>query len=304
MDRHQSSLIERIQALKEKRNAVILAHNYQAGEVQDVADYLGDSLELSQKAASSDAEVVVFCGVRFMAETASILCPNKKVLTPDLNAKCPMANMITSESLRNLKQKWKNAPVVCYVNTTAEVKAESDVCCTSANAVKVVANEAAPQVIFVPDKYLAHYVSTKTEKKIIPWQGFCPTHVRILPEHIQNQKILHPRAEVMVHPECIPPVIALADEVLSTGGMCKHAASSQSDEFIVGTEVGMLYRLSKENPSKRFFAASPLAVCPNMKSITLEKVLWSLEDLKHEVTVPSEIRVKARSAVEKMLRIR
>ncbi|MCW3981223.1 MAG: quinolinate synthase NadA [Candidatus Bathyarchaeota archaeon] len=304
MDRHQSSLIERIQALKEKRNAVILAHNYQAGEVQDVADYLGDSLELSQKAASSGAEVVVFCGVRFMAETASILCPNKKVLTPDLNAKCPMANMITSESLRNLKQKWKNAPVVCYVNTTAEVKAESDVCCTSANAVKVVANEAAPQVIFVPDKYLAHYVSTKTEKKIIPWQGFCPTHVRILPEHIQNQKILHPRAEVMVHPECTPPVIALADEVLSTGGMCKHAASSQSDEFIVGTEVGMLYRLSKENPSKRFFAASPLAVCPNMKSITLEKVLWSLEDLKHEVTVPSEIRVKARCAVEKMLRIR
>jgi quinolinate synthase len=304
LHRHQSPLIERIQTLKKKRNAIILAHNYQIGEVQDVADYLGDSLELSQKAATSDAEIVVFCGVRFMAETASILCPDKKVLTPDLNAKCPMANMITAESLRDLKRKWEKAPVVCYVNTTAEVKAESDVCCTSANAVKVVANEVAPQVIFVPDKYLAHYVSTKIEKQIIPWQGFCPTHVRILPEHIQKQKILHPRAEVMVHPECTPPVIALADEVLSTGGMCKHAARSQSDEFIVGTEVGMLYRLSKENPGKRFFAASQLAVCPNMKSITLEKVLWSLEDLKHEVTVPSEIRVKARSAVEKMLRVR
>jgi quinolinate synthase len=301
---HQSSLIDRIQTLKEQRNAIILAHNYQVGEVQDVADYLGDSLELSQRAATSDAEIVVFCGVRFMAETASILCPDKKVLTPELNAKCPMANMITAESLRDLKRTWEKAPVVCYVNTTAEVKAESDVCCTSANAVKVVANEAAPQVIFVPDKYLAHYVSTKTEKQIIPWQGFCPTHVRILPEHIQKQKTLHPRAVVMVHPECTPPVIALADEVLSTGGMCKHAARSQSDEFIIGTEVGLLHRLSKENPDKRFFPATELAVCPGMQSITLEKVLWSLEDLKYEVTVPPEISVKARNAVEKMLQIR
>ena len=304
MHGHQSSLIDRIQTLKEQRNAIILAHNYQVGEVQDVADYLGDSLELSQRAATSDAEIVVFCGVRFMAETASILCPDKKVLTPELNAKCPMANMITAESLRDLKRTWEKAPVVCYVNTTAEVKAESDVCCTSANAVKVVANEAAPQVIFVPDKYLAHYVSTKTEKQIIPWQGFCPTHVRILPEHIQKQKTLHPRAVVMVHPECTPPVIALADEVLSTGGMCKHAARSQSDEFIIGTEVGLLHRLSKENPDKRFFPATELAVCPGMQSITLEKVLWSLEDLKYEVTVPPEISVKARNAVEKMLQIR
>jgi len=296
-----SSIIERIQELKEKKNAIILAHNYQSGEVQDIADYLGDSLELSQKAAKSNADVIVFCGVRFMAETASILCPKKTVLVPESDAKCPMANMITAESLRTLKQKWPNAIVVCYINTTASVKAESDICCTSSNAVKVVEISKENEAIFVPDKYLAHYVSTKVEKKIIPWHGFCPTHVKILPEHIKKQRKLHPNAEVMVHPECTPPVIALADIVLSTGGMCKYARTSKAKEIIVGTEVGLLHRLKKENPDKMFFPASELAVCPNMKLTTLEKVLWSLEDMKHEVRVPQAVAMKARKAVEKML---
>ncbi len=296
-----SSIIKRIQELKEKKNAIILAHNYQSGEVQDIADYLGDSLELSQKAAKSNADVIVFCGVRFMAETTSILCPKKTVLVPEYDAKCPMANMITAESLRTLKQKWPNAIVVCYVNTTASVKAESDICCTSANAVKVVEISKENEVIFVPDKYLAHYVTTQVEKKIIPWHGFCPTHVKILPEHIKKQRKLHPNAEVMVHPECIPPVIALADMVLSTGGMCKYARISKAKEIIVGTEVGLLHRLKKENPDKMFFPASELAVCPNMKLTTLEKVLWSLEDMKYEVRVPQAVAMKARKAVEKML---
>jgi quinolinate synthase len=296
-----SSIIKRIQELKEEKNAVILSHNYQSSEIQDIADYLGDSLELSQKAAKSNADVIVFCGVRFMAETASILCPKKTVLVPEPDAKCPMANMITAESLRTLKQKWPNAIVVCYVNTTASVKAESDICCTSSNAVRIVEHSKGNEVIFIPDKYLAHYVSTKVKKKIIPWNGFCPTHVKILPEHIKKQRELHSNAEVMVHPECTPPVIALADKVLSTGGMCKYARFSKAKEIIVGTEVGLLHRLRKENPGKMFYPASELAVCPNMKLTTLEKVLWSLEDMKHKVEVSQAVAMKARRAVEKML---
>lgn len=297
----QSSLAERIEGLKKQRNAIIMAHNYQIGEVQDIADYVGDSLGLSQSAAGSDADVIVFCGVNFMAETASILCPDKTVLMPDVRAGCPMANMITAEALWALRSKHPDAKVVCYVNTTAEVKAESDICCTSSNAVKIVESIRGSEVIFVPDKYLAHYVSTKTEKKIIPWNGFCPTHVKILPEHILKQKELHPEAEVMVHPECTPSVIGLADEVLSTGGMCRYAQESKGREMIVGTEVGILHRLRKENPGKSFYPASDSAVCPNMKLTTLEKVLWSLQDMKHEIRVPQDIRIKARKAVDKML---
>lgn len=297
----QSSLADRIEELKKQRNAIILAHNYQIGEVQDMADYVGDSLGLSQKAAGSGADVIVFCGVSFMAETASILCPDKTVLMPDVRAGCPMANMITAEALRALRRKHPEATVVCYVNTTAEVKAESDICCTSSNAVRIVESIAGSEVISVPDKYLAHYVSTKTEKKIIPWNGFCPTHVKILPEHILKQKELHPEAEVMVHPECTPSVICLADEVLSTGGMCRYAQESEAREMIVGTEVGILHRLRKENPDKSFYPASDSAVCPNMKLTTLEKVLWSLQDMKHEIRVRQDIRIKARKAVDKML---
>ena len=303
MEDHHSHLTDKIRELQRQRNSVIVAHNYQRDEVQDIADYVGDSLGLSQEAAKSDADVIVFCGVHFMAETATVLSPNKTVLMPDVNAGCPMANMITAESLRTLKKKYPQAIVVCYVNTTAEVKAESDICCTSSNAVKVVESVEGSEVIFVPDKYLAHYVSTKTGKKIIPWYGYCPTHVKILPEHISRQKKLHPEAEVIVHPECTPPVIALADKVLSTGGMCSYAKESKASEIIVGTEVGILYRLRKENPEKTFYPASELAVCPNMKLTTLEKILWSLEDMKYEVKVRQDVRLKAKKAVDKMLSI-
>ena len=299
----ERTLADKIRDLKKLRNAVIVAHNYQRDEVQDIADYVGDSLGLSQEAAKSHADVIVFCGVHFMAETASILSPSKTILMPDLGAGCPMANMITAESLRTLKKKHPEATVVCYVNTTAEVKAESDICCTSSNAVKVVESVEGSEVIFVPDKYLAHYVSTKTKKKIIPWNGYCPTHFRILPEHILTQKGLHPEAEVMVHPECTPPVIALADKVLSTGGMCKYAKESKASEIIVGTEIGILHRLRKENPNKKFYPASESAICPNMKLTTVEKVFWSLENMKYVVKVPDDIRISARNAVDKMLRV-
>jgi len=298
-----ASLIEQINVLKKRINAIILAHNYQIGEVQDIADYVGDSLGLSQKAAKNDAEIIVFCGVRFMAETAAILCPNKKVLMPEITAGCPMANMITAEQLRTVKKKYPQAPVICYVNTTAEVKAESDICCTSSNAIQVVESFKESEIIFIPDQYLAHYVSTKTEKKIIPWKGFCPTHVKILPEHILQQKKLYPQATVMVHPECTPPVIALADEVLSTGGMLQYAKESTTNEIIVGTEVGVLHRLRKENEMKQFYPASASAICPNMKKTTLETILWALEDTKYRITVPSNIRLNAKKAIDRMLEL-
>ena len=298
-----SSLIAKILDLKKKRNAVILAHNYQLGEVQDIADFVGDSLDLSQRAASTDADVIVFCGVHFMAETASILCPDKTVLLPDMNAGCPMANMITAERLQDEKRKHPEAMVVCYVNSPAEVKAESDICCTSANAVKVVANLEAKEVLFVPDQYLGHYVSTETDKKMVLWPGFCPTHARIRSEYIVELRQAYPRAKVMVHPECRPEVIALADEVLSTSGMIKFAMKEEVKEVIVGTELGIIFRLRKENPDKRFIPVSEQAVCPNMKLINLEKVLWSLEEMAPEVKVPEEIRLKAKAAVDKMLEV-
>ncbi len=302
MDR-ESELTERILELKEKRNAVILVHNYQLGEVQDIADFIGDSLDLSQKAAKTDASVIVFCGVHFMAETASILCPDKTVLLPDTNAGCPMANMITAPQLRAKKKEHPKATVVCYINSSAAVKAESDVCCTSANAVKVIESIDANEILFVPDQYLGHYLSTKTDKKMILWPGFCPTHARILPEHITKLKHEYPEAKVVVHPECKPGVIALADEVLSTSGMIKFAKREDVKEMIVGTEMGIIYGLRKENPGKRFIPVSEQVVCPNMKLITLEKVLWSLEEMAPEVKVPEKIRLKAKKAVDKMLEV-
>ncbi len=303
MEDKNAELIEKILSLKQKRKAVILAHNYQVGEVQDIADFVGDSLGLSQKAAKTDAEVIVFCGVHFMAETASILCPDKTVLLPDMNAGCPMADMITAEKLREKKREFPNAAVVCYVNSTADVKAESDTCCTSANALKVVESIDAREILFIPDQYLGHYVSTKTNKKMILWPGFCRTHVKIQPQDITRLKLEHPQAKVIVHPECRPEVIALADEVLSTGGMIRFAHQTDAEEIIIGTEIGIIHRLKKENSSKKFIPASKRAVCPNMKLITLEKILWSLEDMAPEVKVPEEIRLKAKLAVDKMLEI-
>ena len=298
-----SSITAEIKKLAKRRNAVILSHNYQIGEVQNIADYLGDSLELSQKAAETSADVIVFCGVHFMAETASILSPDKVVLIPDENAGCPMANMISAERLRSLKAKHPKATVVSYVNSTAEVKAESDICCTSANALRVVESVQAKDVIFVPDKYLATYVGGNVKKNIIPWNGFCPTHIKILPEHVMRQKELHPEADIIVHPECTPPVIALANKVLSTGGMCRHVKKSNFSETIVGTEVGILYRLRKENPKKRFYPASEKAICPNMKKINLYKIFWALQDMKPEVKVPENIRAKAKKALDRMLEV-
>ncbi len=303
MSNREAETIEKILSLKRKRDGIILAHNYQLGEVQDIADFVGDSLELSQNAAKTDANVIVFCGVHFMAETASILCPDKTVLLPDMDAGCPMANMITAERLREKKKEYPKAKVVCYINSPAEVKAESDVCCTSANAIRVIESLAAEEVLFVPDQYLGHYVSTKTDKKMILWPGYCPTHVRIQPEHITNLRQEYPQAKVVVHPECKPEVIALADEVLSTGGMIRFAKRQEVEEMIVGTEIGMIHRLRKENPGKRFIPVSEQAVCPNMKLITLEKVLWSLEEMAPEVKVPEKTRLKAKAAVDKMLEI-
>ncbi len=296
-----SDLINKILNLKKQRKAVILAHNYQLGEIQDIADFVGDSLELSQNAARTEADVIVFCGVLFMAETASILCPDKIVLLPDVNAGCPMADMVTAESLRKRKRELPGATVVCYINSTAEVKAESDVCCTSANAVKVIESLDSSEILFVPDQYLGHYISTKTNKKMVFWPGFCPTHARIQPEDITNLKREYPQAKAIVHPECRPEVIAVADEALSTGGMCRFARQTDAREIIVGTEIGIIYRLKKENPKKKFISISEQAVCPSMKLITLEKVLWSLQNMAPEVKVTEEIRRQAKSAVDKML---
>ena len=301
MESKDAGLAEQLGCLKKERNAVILVHNYQRGEVQDIADFVGDSLELSQKAARTDADVVVFCGVQFMAETAAILCPDRTVLLPDINAGCPMADMITAERLREKKKELPGAAVVCYVNSSAEVKAESDVCCTSANAVKIVESLDSGEILFVPDQYLGHYVSTKTEKKLHLWPGYCPTHVKIRREDILARKQEHPQAKAVVHPECRPEVIELADAVLSTSGICRFSRETEAEEIIIGTEIGIIHRLKKENPGKRFIPMSERAVCPNMKLTTLEKVLWSLKEMTPRVTVPEPVRVRAMRAVDRML---
>jgi len=297
--------VDKLIQLKKERNAVILAHNYQLGEVQDMADFVGDSLDLSRKAAKTEEEVIVFCGVQFMAETASILSPDKIVLLPEINAGCPMANMVTVEKLKEKKQKYGHPYVVCYVNSTAEVKAESDICCTSANAVKIVRGlDQTRKVLFIPDQYLGHYVSSQVGKEIILWPGYCPTHLRILPQDILRLRKEHPQARVIVHPECRPEVISLADEVLSTGGMCRYAKTTENNEIIVGTELGIIHRLRKENPEKKFFSVSEQAICPNMKLITLEKVVWSLKEMQYQIKVPARIANRARKAVDRMLELR
>ena len=296
-----TALEEKILELRRERNAVILSHNYQRGEVQDIADFVGDSLELSQKAAATTADVIVFCGVHFMAETASMLSPDRTVLLPDAHAGCPMANMITARQLIKKKAELPNATVVAYINSSAEVKAESDYCCTSANGVKIVQSIANDEILFVPDQYLGDFIARRTGKKMTLWPGYCPTHVKILPEDIIRRRQEYPNARVVVHPECRPDVIALADDALSTSGIIRYAAREDVSELIVGTEVEIIHRLKKENPGKTFVPASKKAVCPNMKKITLDKVLRSLETLTPVVKVPEDIRVRARAAVDRML---
>lgn len=292
----------KILRLKQERNAVILAHNYQRAEIQAIADHRGDSLGLSRIAADTDADVIVFCGVHFMAETAAILSPQKTVLLPNLHAGCPMADMITADQLRAMKREHPDAVVVTYVNSSAEVKAESDYCCTSANATAIV-NSIDPEreIIFAPDKFLGAYTAGQTGRDLILWQGYCPTHACISPQEIQRMAAKHPQAKVIAHPECPPRVLALADQILSTSGMCRFAAEDDAEEFIVATEVGMLDRLRADNPSKKFLPATANAVCPNMKTITLDDLLWSLEDMQHVIEVPEEIAERASTAIQRMV---
>ena len=299
------SITDQIHKLKTERKAVILAHNYQVPEVQNIADFVGDSLGLSIQASRTDAEVIVFCGVHFMAETAKILSPRKTVLLPDKSAGCPMADMIGAEELRDLKAKHPGAKVMCYVNTSAEVKAECDLCCTSANAVRMVQEvlKDAEEIIFVPDKYLAAFVANKTGREFITWQGFCPTHAKILPKHVEEARTRYPGAVVMVHPECRPEVAAIADMVISTGGMSRYAKETPAREIIVGTEPGIIHRLKKEAPDKVFHPISDEVICPNMKRTTVEKILWSLEDMQHVIEVPEPIADRARRAIEAMLKV-
>lgn len=297
-------LIEKIEQLKQEHNAVILAHNYQTADIQDLADFTGDSLGLSIKAAETDADVIVFCGVQFMAETAAILSPEKTVLLPDKYAGCPMADMITAEQLLDLKQKHPDALVVCYVNSTAQVKAQSDYCCTSANAVEIV--DSLPKespVIFVPDQNLGRFVIERTGRDLILWPGYCHVHVIITEEDIKAAKEKFPDAVVLAHPECTDPVKALSDQLLSTGQMLRYAANSRAKRFIIATETGIINPLKKQNPGAEFIPATERAVCPNMKRITLEKVLWSLQDLQYKVTVPRDVRIKAKKALDMMVEI-
>ncbi|MFC1461345.1 quinolinate synthase NadA [Verrucomicrobiota bacterium] len=298
------NLVPRIRELCKTRNAVILVHNYQRGDVQDIGDFVGDSLGLSRTAATTDAQVIVFCGVHFMAETAAIMCPDKKVLIPDEHAGCPMADMITPRELTNFKAEHPDAAVVTYVNSSAAVKAMSDVCCTSANADSVVAGyPEGREILFVPDRNLGSYVMRKLDRDLVLWDGYCPTHQRILPEHVEAVRQAHPQAKLVVHPECTPAVIEMADGVASTTGILSFCRESKAKEFIIGTEIGILHRLRKENPLKRFYPVSPMADCPNMKLTTLEKILWCLEDMAPEVAVPTEIAEKARAPITRMLEV-
>jgi quinolinate synthase len=293
-----------ILALKRERNAVILAHNYQIGPVQKAADLVGDSLELSRAAARLKSEVIIFCGVDFMAETAAILSPNKTVVLPAAGAFCPMAHMIDAEQLQAMKSLYPGAAVVCYVNSTAEVKAESDICCTSANGVQVVESLEEKEVIFVSDGNLAAYVARFTDKKIIPWNGYCYVHDRFRPEDVLAARRQHPDAEILVHPECRPEVIDLADYVYSTSGMSRHAKRSEAREFVIGTEVGMIYRLKKDSPEKEFYPLSEKAVCENMKKTDLSAIERALRTLEPRVRVPEDVAERARRAIERMLEVK
>lgn len=297
-------MISEIQKLKKERNAVILAHNYTLAEIQEVADYTGDSLELARRAVEVDADVIVFCGVYFMAETAKILNPSKTVLIPVASAGCPMADMITGAQLRELKAAHHGAVAVCYVNSTAEVKAECDICVTSGNAEKVMATIGRDkEILFVPDRHLGSHISSKEGREYVLWQGHCPIHNALSPETVLEIRAKYPKAPLLVHPECPKAVRDLADECLSTGGMCAYALKSDADTILVGTEVGILHRLRKENPTKTFIPVSANLVCADMKKVTLENLYESLRDMKTKVEIPLEISEKARRAIEAMLAV-
>lgn len=297
----REDLQSEVRRLKAEKRALILAHNYQVGEVQEVADHLGDSLKLAREAARTDARLIVLCGVRFMAESAKILNPDRKVVLPSLTAGCPMADMISVEELREFKVAHPGAPVVCYVNTSADVKAESDVCCTSSNAVTIVNALDADRVLFVPDRNLASYVASKTTKTVIPWRGHCYVHNQFVPEDVELARAAHPGVPVVVHPECPPEVVAMADFVASTDGMVRLAA--ERDQLIVGTEIGLVDMLNRANPAKCFYYLSPFAVCRNMKEITLARLAWSLAEERHEIVVPPDVLAGAQRALRRMLEL-
>jgi quinolinate synthase len=300
----QDELLERLAKLKKERNAIILAHNYQRGEVQDAADLCGDSLELARKAAETDAEVILFCGVHFMAETAAITCPGKTVMMPDPNAGCPMANMISPRELKKVLEEHPGAYVITYVNSTAATKALSDICCTSSNAVKILKQAPADrEVVFIPDQSLGDYAAQIVGREVVLYRGYCPTHHRMLPDDINRARKEHPDAKITVHPECIREVRELADHIGSTSQILKFCGETDANEVVVGSEVGILHRIRKENPGKEFFPLSPLADCPNMKLTTLEKMVWSLEDMDNVITVAPDIAEKAKQAIEQMLAV-
>ena len=302
-----NTIQDEIRALKEKRRAVILAHNYQIGDIQDIADFTGDSLKLAQQARKTDAEVILFCGVHFMAETASILCPDKTVLVPDLQAGCSLADMVLPGDIRKWRAEHPEGVVVCYVNTSAVVKAECDYCCTSSNAEKVVrAIPAEKEILFVPDYFLGSFVKNRTGRQNMHlWKGYCPTHVMIQSKKIEELKGSHPGAEFIMHPECgcTTKSMHLADRVLSTEGMVQYVKESPAKEFIVATETGILHRMEKDNPGKHFIPASDRAVCSYMKMNTLEKIVDSLENMKFEVRVPEELAKRAYKCIERMMEI-
>lgn len=322
-----TTIRDKILKLKKDLNAIILAHNYQRAEVQDIADITGDSLELSRAAAKTDYKVIVFCGVHFMAESASILSPDKTVLLPEITAGCPMADMVTVAgprktrrefytdvlgltfefaddfTLRDMKKKYPGVPVVAYVNTSAAVKAESDICCTSSNVVKVVESLKEDTVICIPDRNLSAYAARRTKKKIIAWDGFCNVHARLDVDDVNRAKEEHPDALLVVHPECPPEVQDRADHITSTSGMLRFCKESKHKEFIIGTEEGLLHRLRKDSPDKQFYVLSSEMVCPNMKRTKIESVLRALEKMEHVIKVPEEIRIPAKRALDRMLEI-
>ncbi|MDD5687307.1 MAG: quinolinate synthase NadA [Elusimicrobia bacterium] len=297
------NIIDDINQLKIEKKAVVLSHNYQLPEIQDIADFVGDSLELSRNALITDAKIIVFCGVHFMAETAKILSPLKVVLLPDMRSSCPLANMITVDDVRRLRHENPKASVVCYINTSADVKAECDICCTSSNAIEIVNSVPSDTVIFLPDRNLGNYVSKYTDKKVIIWNGFCPTHETLKVEDVLELKKQYSNAKFVAHPECREDVLNLADKVTSTSGIIRYVKNDSSNSFIIGTETAILHRLQKENPNKTFIPASRRMFCPNMKYVNLESLHESLLNKQHEIEVPEKIRKKAYLVIQKMLDI-
>jgi len=300
----QARMIEEIKRLKTEKNAIILAHNYQIPEVQDIADVVGDSLKLSQVASETDHDMIIFCGVHFMAESAKILSPNKKVILPVLEAGCPMADMVTGEDLKAFKEENPGIPIVTYVNSSAEVKAYSDICCTSSNAVKAVESLNAKKILFAPDKNLGHYVQMQLpDVEIVRWNGFCITHERVTPKEVLASREIRPGVSILVHPECNPKVVEMADFVGSTAQILEYVKNSDEKSFIIGTEMGILHTLKKQNPEKHFRVLSGHLTCYNMKKTSLDNVYHALKEEKYEITVPEDIRVKAYEALERMLKV-